>query len=208
MAEMQIYRAVVWDMGGVILKTENSLPRTQLAERLGVTRAELEKLVFSSETARLAEVGKVLEDDVWEFVRLHFGLQPAERLKLEEDFWGGDRFDLDLIDFIQSLKPAYKTGLLSNAWSGARESVNRRFPFLHIFDETIFSAEVRLAKPDARIYSLMVNRLGIQPNQAIFVDDIKGNVMGAEAIGMRGIRYESTAQVKEELGTLLFRAQA
>jgi glucose-1-phosphatase len=203
MALMQQFKAVVWDLGGVILRTEDPLPRVRLAERLGVTRDDLERRVFTSEAARLAEVGKIPEEEVWEYLRSYFRLEPTDMAEVVEQFWGGDRFDADLINYIESLKAGYKIGLLSNAWSGARESVSKRFKFLHIFDEVIFSAEVKLAKPDANIYTLMVNRLGVNPQQAIFIDDIQGNVNGAEAIGMRGIRFENPEQIQNELRKLL-----
>jgi len=197
------FRAVIWDMGGVILRTIDPLPRTSLAERLGVTRSGLEDIVFSSATAQLAEVGKIPEESLWEYVRTYFKLRDEDMPGVVEEFWGGDRFDGKLIDFIHSLKPAYKVGLLSNAWSGARESVNKRLDFLGIFDEVIFSAEVSLAKPDSNIYSLMVKRLGVEPQQAIFIDDIQRNVDGASAIGIHGIRFETVQQVQTELQRLL-----
>lgn len=203
MASKQTIKAVVWDMGGVILRTMDMTPRAVLAKRVGMSAAELEKFVFTNETARLAEVGKVAEEAAWKFALDHFGLPKEEMPSFVDDFFGGDRFDLALIEFIKSLKPAHKVGLLSNAWSGARESVTRRLDFLGVFDVVIFSAEVKLAKPDPAIYTLMVKQLGLEPGEVVFIDDIQGNVNGAKAIGMHAIRFENTRQVENELQSLL-----
>jgi epoxide hydrolase-like predicted phosphatase len=67
----------------------------------------------------------------------------------------------------------------------------------------IISAEEGVAKPDARIYQIALSRLGVQPEDAIFVDDLVENVQGAQAVGMRSIRFESTEQTVAEVQEFL-----
>ena len=57
------YKAVIWDMGGVLLRTDDGGPRTQLAERFGMTRAELEEIVFGIESCEKAEAGLITEEE-------------------------------------------------------------------------------------------------------------------------------------------------
>jgi putative hydrolase of the HAD superfamily len=68
-----------------------------------------------------------------------------------------------------------------------------------MFDDMLFSAEVGLAKPDRRIYELALDRLQARPAEAIFIDDVQENVEAAQAIGMAGIRFQSTAQTLAEI---------
>jgi len=91
------------------------------------------------------------------------------------------------------LRVSYATGIINNAWPDAREAIKDHVNGTQ-FDDLIFSAEVGLAKPDRRIYELALDRLGVQRVEAIFIDDVQGNVEAAQAIGMAGIRFESTEQ--------------
>jgi putative hydrolase of the HAD superfamily len=67
------------------------------------------------------------------------------------------------------------------------------------FDDLIFSAEVGFAKPDRRIFDRALDRLRVQPAEAIFIDDVQGNVEAAQAIGMAGIRFVSTEQTIKDI---------
>ena len=68
-----------------------------------------------------------------------------------------------------------------------------------MFDVTIFSAEVGLVKPDARIYRLTLEKLGVEPEEAVFVDDFIENVEGAQAVGMKAIHFKSSQQAQQAL---------
>jgi glucose-1-phosphatase len=113
-------RAVIFDMGGVLLRTEDKGPRERMAARMGLTYETLSRHIFDSETALLATVGKVTSQDHWKAVQAALRLQDEELLRLKDEFWEGDRLDLTLIDYIRSLRSRYKTGLLSNAWDELR----------------------------------------------------------------------------------------
>lgn len=204
MADNHHIRAVIWDMGGVILRTVNPTPRTQLAQRLGVTRAELEQIVFESESAHQALRGQHTEEQHWQNMARHFNLPQEEMVAFQRDFWGGDREDRALVQYIQSLRSLYRVGLLSNAWSGVKAlALSLGYTFLDAFDEVVFSAEVKMAKPDPAIYRLMLGRLGVMPQQAVFIDDFQENVEGARAVGLHAIRFKEPAQALAELKQVL-----
>ena len=106
--------------------------------------------------------------------------------------------DEDLVDFIQSLRSSYKTGLLSNAFSDTRQSLNTRFPrLLPVFDVSLFSAEVGFAKPDPRFYQLILAKLGVNANESVFVDDFIENVEGARALGIKGVHFKNSHQARQ-----------
>jgi putative hydrolase of the HAD superfamily len=111
--------------------------------------------------------------------------------------------DATLIEFIQSLRPAYKTALLSNAWTGMRKALEEYYNCLWAFDAVIISAEVRLAKPDPAIYKLMLDQLQIAPQEAIFVDDLIENIQAACDLGIHGIHFRNTDQAVTEVRALL-----
>jgi putative hydrolase of the HAD superfamily len=118
-------------------------------------------------------------------------------------FFSADFLDVELMAFIRSLRPAFKTGLLSNAWDNARQVFTQIFPIADAFDAIVISAEEKVAKPDSHIYRIALERLGVQAGESVFLDDMPENVRGAEAVGMRAVQFQSTEQARREIGQLL-----
>lgn len=196
-------RAVIFDLGGVIVRTADFGPRRQLAEQYGMTLDELMGLVFGREAGTRAQLGEVSYEQHWEYLRQKLGLSPEELRSFEKTFWGEDFVDLELIDTLRRLRSTHRTALLSNAFSDLRQVVTERMKFADAFDEMIISAEVNMMKPDPRIYHLALERLGVQAEQAVFVDDMPHNVEAAQALGIHGIQYKDTPQVLRDLHALL-----
>ena len=117
-------KAVIWDIGGVLMRTEDFTPRDQLAAELGVTGEYLNDLVFGGEQGTRAQKGELTQKEIWDYVRSELHLRPEEYPDLRERFFGGDVLDVGLVDFIRSLKPRFKTGIISNAWSELPAALN------------------------------------------------------------------------------------
>ena len=77
-----------------------------------------------------------------------------------------------------------------------------RFEFLRWFRGIIVSGEVKVIKPDPRIFRALIERYAIEPNRAVFIDDVDVNVEAATAVGIHGIRFTSPAGLRAELTAL------
>jgi len=196
-------KAVIFDFGGVLVRTEDRSSRQGLAEDLGMTYEQLDALIFQSESARQATVGDITTQEHWENLRVQLGFSVEEFPRVPKEFFGGDRLDEELIDTIRALRPRYKTAMLSNAWDDLREVVVNEWRIGEAFDELVISAEVGVAKPDPRIYRLTLQRLEVEPSEAIFVDDFLRNVEGAQAVGIHAIHFQDPVQARAELEALL-----
>jgi epoxide hydrolase-like predicted phosphatase len=196
-------KAIAWDMGGVILRTEDPNPREKWARRFGISLTALTDFVFGNDISRQASVGEKPTSAIWEYVANHFSLTPQDRELFEQDFWMGDRIDEELLEFIESLRKDHITALLSNAWGDARQTIGDRYPHWNRFDVSIFSAEVKMAKPDPKIFHYLLNTLRIRPQEAIFVDDMPENVSAANALGINGVCFLDTRQTILEIKKLL-----
>ena len=196
-------RAVIFDFGGVLVRTEDPSGRRVWEQRLGLAPNGLANAVFNSDIAHAATRGLVPAAQIWEHVAQTFNLDEPTLEALQTAFWSGDRVDRALIDYIQQMRPAYKTAILSNAWSNGRRVIGIDYGLADTFDEMIISAEEGLAKPDVRIYQVAAARLGVAPHEAIFVDDFSENVAGAQAAGMHGVHFRSRAQAIAEIEALL-----
>jgi epoxide hydrolase-like predicted phosphatase len=199
-------RAIIFDMGGVILLTCDNSQRIALAEQLGTTVGKLSSLVFSSESAIRCEEGEISKNEHWNNILKILGKNPVDdATPYDEAFWAGDCIDNDLMEIIYSLKKKYKIGFLSNAFKGAREFVDGHFHFLDAFELTIFSYEVKLRKPDSRIYKLACEKLDVPPEETIFIDDLEANVEGARKAGLKAVQYFNKTQLKKQLSDILGR---
>lgn len=188
-------RAVIFDFGGVLVRTADAGGRRKWEHRLGLASGELDRMVFASELSDRSMVGLATQRDIWQYIGARYGLDDDTLLQLRRDFWAGDHLDEELVRFLGELRPRYKTAILSNAWPGAREMFNERFDLGTAADLFVISSEEGVAKPDPRIYHITLERLGVSPHEAIFVDDFIENVEGAQAVGMAGVLFRSTGQV-------------
>jgi 2-haloacid dehalogenase len=80
--------------------------------------------------------------------------------------------------------------------------VRPKYEFFNWFEDIIISGEVRMAKPDARIFTLLLDRINRRPSQCVMIDDSEKNISVANELGFRTIHYRSTEQLKDELHRL------
>lgn len=187
-------KAVIFDFGGVLVRTEDDSARKEWEKRLGIPKGHLSSAVFDSETSLLASIGEVPAEQVWtDFAREH-GMSDEELQQFYEAFWSGDELDLRLVDFLRSLRPRYKTAILSNAWLDARKWFTELYGLGDVVDQIIVSAEEGLAKPDAHIYRITADRLGVRTEEALFVDDTLVNIEGARLAGMQAVHFQNDDQ--------------
>jgi putative hydrolase of the HAD superfamily len=196
-------KAIYFDIGGVLVRTEDKTPRDQLAARLGISWEVLNDLVFTGEQGQRAQGGEISADELWESVRLALNLPPEAIPQVRLEFFGGDQLDTSLLETIRSLHHHYKTGIISNALSDTRSMIEDRWEMTDAFDAIIISAEVGVMKPDARIFQIALQSLGVLPGEAVFVDDFANNVEGARAVGMHTIQFRNPEQTRLELEAIL-----
>jgi epoxide hydrolase-like predicted phosphatase len=195
-------KAVFFDLGGVIVRTEFQAPRQQLAERLGMEYEDLSKIVFDSDSGIRASLGEITSADHWAVVVKRLK-RPADELALiRDEFFAGDIVDRTLIEYIRSLRGKYKTGLISNAWSDLRDFVVRE-KFDDAFDKMIISAEVGTMKPEPKIFQVALEQFGVKPKEAVFVDDFYVNIEGCEKVGIQGIHFKDAESTLQQLKEIL-----
>jgi epoxide hydrolase-like predicted phosphatase len=161
--------------------------------------AEARRLLEELETGRMREA---------EFEPAFAAVLEVESERLIDRLFGGMEPDEAMIDGVRAARAAgVRTGMLSNSWGHDRYSQKQ---LTELFDAWVISGEVGLRKPDPAIYELAAERLGLPPEQCVFVDDLPGNLKPARAIGMatvvhRGDAAATLAEVSDLLGVQLSR---
>ncbi|GIV83164.1 MAG: haloacid dehalogenase [Candidatus Roseilinea sp.] len=190
--------AIFFDLGGVLVRTSDLAPRRKWEQRFGMPDWALQDLFFNSPVGQAAQIGRATTDDAWAHVAATLGLAADTLRQLQADFWRGDTFDESLLALIRSLHRRYKTGLISNAMPDARQmfadKLNR-----DLFDVLVFSGEEGVKKPDPEIFRRALARLGARPEESIFVDDMAENVAAAQTLGLRGIRFTTSEDLRRTL---------
>lgn len=194
--------AVYFDLGGVIVRTDDKGPRTELAESLGLDYEGIDQVFFGSESAQQASIGAISREEHWRSVVRALNLPESKIPVFVEAFFAGDRTDQTLVSFLRSLRPTCKVGLISNAFSGLREWVIDQ-KLDDAFDDMTISAEAGVAKPDARIYRQALDKLNVRAEEAIFVDDMPANIEAANMLGMHAILFQTSEQAIADIKSLL-----
>ena len=195
-------RAIFFDFGGVIQRTEYQAPRQHLAQRFGMEYDDIDKLVFGSPSAMKATLGEIDVKEHWKSIARRLKLQSHAIESFEADFFAGDVIDHSILQLLRSLRPRFKTGLISNAWSDMREYLVRK-KIDEVFDTVTISAEVGVAKPNVNIYLLALEQAQVKAGEAVFVDDVAANIEACEQVGMKGILFKDPQESMEQLKKLL-----
>jgi epoxide hydrolase-like predicted phosphatase len=190
------------DFGGV-LTTSVWDSFADFCREQGVAEDSMRRL-FREDPAALADLREL---ETGRMEEQEFERRFAERLGLQDA--------ADLIDsMFRGMKPCepmvaavgaaraegVRTGLVSNSWSTSHYD---RSMLTKLFDAVVISAEVGLHKPQPEIYLLASKRLAVEPERCVFVDDLRENCAGAEAVGMTAILHRDVADTVARMEELL-----
>ncbi|MCP4424373.1 MAG: HAD family phosphatase [Chloroflexi bacterium] len=195
-------KAVIFDIGGVLIRTEDHSSRRNWEKKLGLAERESEEIVFNSEMGQKAQRGAITDETLWEWVGQRLNLSTARLAEFRAGFWAGDVLDVGLADYIRGLRPSYQTAVISNATDGLHASLTHQHKIADAFDLIIGSAEEKVMKPDPEIYLSALRRLGRKPQEAVFIDDFAHNIAAAQALGMQTIHFRPGTNVPAELATM------
>jgi putative hydrolase of the HAD superfamily len=198
-------QAVIFDWGGVILPLTPFKRALAWDERLGLERGTLGQALWGAKWRQL-EVGAISGEEYDAHIAQVLDLPDRESVRAFYDkFYADADVNPRMLAAARSLQDRYQVALLTNAFPGHAESVRERHGFdpREDFDVYVNSAEVKLAKPDPAVYELVLDRLGVAPWQAIFLDDGVRNIDAARAMGMHGIVVADPDTALDDLEALL-----
>lgn len=197
-------RALIFDIGGVLLRTLDWSKRYEWERKLNLPHNSLESLVHGTTLNTQFERGEVAFDAFWDAVGRRLGV-PAEMVtQFREDFYAGDALNQELLAHIrQWRRNGFKIGIISNAPPSLRMTLQHRLRIVDDFDHIVISAEVGVRKPHARIYEIALEELDVVSNEAVFVDDLLENIEGAQAVGLHSVHFTDTAPAVAAIEALL-----
>jgi epoxide hydrolase-like predicted phosphatase len=196
-------RGLLVDFGGV-LTTNVFQSFREFSEREGLEPDAVKQLFRERgeglDLLRQLERGEVTKEEF----SPRFGalLGVADTTDLPERLFAGVGPDEPMVEAVKGAKRAgVRTGLISNSW-GDRGQYDQH-SLAEMFDAVVISGEVGLNKPEPEIYRVGAERIGLAPADCVFVDDLKENCEGAEAVGMTAILHRGADSTMPELERLL-----
>jgi glucose-1-phosphatase len=196
-------RAVVFDIGGVLELTDAGLLARIWEPRLGLSPGRLGAQL--AEVAAAGAVGTISEQQAGQRIAEILGLDDRQLGEFMADLWTEylGTLNTELAGYFASLRPRYRTGIISNSFVGARDREQQRYGFGDMTDLIVYSHEAGMSKPDPRIYQLACDGLGVPAADMVFLDDVLENVTAARQAGMQGVLFEDTGQAIADIQALL-----
>lgn len=187
-------KAIIFDCFGVLIEDALGAMRDKIKD------SEPEKYKEFVEILHAGHQGLMIPTEDNEQLAGLLGLSLAEyRRQIEED----EVKNMALLDYILQLRERYKTAILSNVSKGSLKMKFTDAELAKYFDAVVASGEVGYAKPEAQIYEIAADRLGVLLNECVFTDDNEDFCEAARGLGMQAIPYNSFEQFRRELELLL-----
>lgn len=187
-------RAVVFDIGGVLEITPDLGLDKKWEQKLDLKTGELNQRL--GYIWRGGSIGTMSLEQVHTSIRDIMGMDQVQLDEFMQDIWREylGTLNVELVEYFRSLRPRYKTAIISNSFVGAREKEHEHYGFGNLCDFIVYSHEEGLSKPDPRIFTLVCERLELQPSEIIFVDDHTEVMTSAQEMGIHCIAFKDNAQ--------------
>lgn len=202
-------RAVIFDVGGVLMHTEASDRRLLTFDALlGWEPDTLRLRLYSGPAWEAVSKGELSLAAYWAEVGQELeGVLPADFVGYHDNFYGAT-LDRATLRLAWRLRSRYHIGLLSNATTLLARDVVMEPRFRGLFDEVIISALEGYRKPEPEAFLIAARRFHLLPEACVLVDDKERNILAAAAVGMQGVVYENALKTEQALREMGVSAKA
>lgn len=190
---------IIFDLGNVLLDFKPDI----YLENLGYQNQLKEKLksaVFKSEEWLLLDRGTIAQKEAVEKWKQRNPNLKKEIKNMISEWEKMLTIKQDSLEILKSLAAKnYNLYILSNFHQKAFTYVTDKYDFFNYFDGQVISAEVNMIKPEAEIYTHLLNKFNLKAEETLFIDDSKKNIKAALKQGMRVIHFKDAVSLKKEL---------
>lgn len=185
---------IITDMGNVLLKFDpdqyvGAFCKSEMSRKI------IKKELFGSAEWALSDQGELTPSDRFEKIKDRVPPEYHGELKECNEKWHTLMTEVPGAKaFLQKARAAgYRIFVLSNATSEFYDYFPQRYD-LKLFDGLVVSSDIRLLKPDPRIYGYTLEKFSLIPGECLFIDDIKENTEGAKKAGMQAHLFKNDFQ--------------
>ena len=203
METFPLIKAVIFDFGRVISAQKPIALFQAYEETLDLEPDTINRIMFESRAWQDAMIGRISATDFWQRIGPELGLDSHEEIDaFRRRYHADESIDRDVLRLIRQLYGRYKLAVLSNSPAGLVDWLSD-WGILDLFDLVYCSGDEGRVKPDPAAYNSTLNRLGILPQESVFIDDTIGHVEAAQSLDLFGIRFMNARQLERDLNRLL-----
>lgn len=196
-------KAIIFDFGRVISAQKPLSLFHRYEDELGLEPGTINSVMFDSQAWQKALVGRKTVEEFWYEIGPELGLNSHEEIDaFRNRYWADENINANVLKLIQKLHGHYRLAVLSNAPPGLSQWL-ADWRILDFFDLVFCSGDEGVVKPDAMPFEVTLERLGVQPGEAVFIDDTMENVEAARKLGLHGILFTTAEVLEDELNLLL-----
>ena len=195
------YDLVISDLGGVVVEFNADRLVHQVAALLGRPFDEVQEAIYHKELLLPFELGRIRPQAYYEGLKVKLKLPWTyeQFVRAWNDIFTENR---DVTQIMERVHKRHKLIALSNTNALHITHIKTTMPALSFFDDWIVSCDVGLRKPDPQIYFLALERAGVRPTAAVYIDDRPELVEAGRSIGLIGIRFENSRQLEQDLQSI------
>jgi epoxide hydrolase-like predicted phosphatase len=197
-------KAVIFDWGGVLEALPDATAFTEWETRLGLAPASLQTILWGPLWEQVEQGAASIADYEAEVCR-QCGFTSRAQLEAFYTSFYPQRLHDEMLAALHALRRRYRVALLTNAFQGQDQHIEH-LTGMHpaqLVDHYVNSSDVGMRKPAPAIFQLTLQRLGVQPHEAVFIDDNPANIAAAQAAGLQVIPFETPGQALAVLEMLL-----
>lgn len=190
-------KAIFFDLGNVLLGFNWSITFPYILKKSPLTEKELGERLMQTRYIDY-ELDILSTQEFFELLKAEFQYEgETEELQAicTDIFYPIERN----IKLAKRLCQTYRLGIISNTNEAHTQFVEEQYEFFNWFEVKVYSHEVRLRKPDRDIYHHAITAMGVQAEEALFIDDLRENVEAARDLGWRAIQMKRDTDLGAEL---------
>ena len=196
-------KAIIFDFGRVISAQKPlSLFRSYEAE-LGRDPDTINSIMFGSQAWQDTLLGRKTTEEFWHLIGPELGLNTVDEVnRFRRRYHADEAINEAVLDLIRKLRGRYKLAILSNSPPDLTRWL-ADWEMRDLFEVVFCSGDEGMIKPDPAAFKLTIERLGVEPGEAVFIDDTPEHVEAARKLGIQGIIFTTAAALKDDLTKFL-----
>lgn len=196
-------KAIIFDFGRVISAQKPPSLFRRYEEELGLVPGSINRIMFGSQAWQDALLGRKTAEEFWHAIGPQLNLHTPEAIDtFRRRYHADEAVNEEVLALIRQLHGRYKLAVLSNSPPGLARWL-ADWNIRDLFDVVFCSGDEGVVKPDLAAFRTTLERLGVAPEEAVFVDDTPEHVEAARALGLHGVVFTDAGALKRELGALL-----
>ncbi len=197
-----VIKGIIFDIGGVLVDVKIKSFLKKFVSETKLSKEQLYSMIILGGEWERFEKGLITEDQLKQRIEKDHGIAPELMDTMARGWRRTIRPMKETIEIARKLSEKYKLYALSNVDENTTIQCFAKFGFYDYFEEIILSWKVHLRKPEPEIYEYTLKRMGMKPEEVVFIDNYPVNLPEPKKMGIHTILFTSPGQLTKDLRDL------